>query len=180
MNAAHNEPGSVNMEAIAELESAWDDIDDSIDYEDDGGEDVNNNELSNDESASPDSEVNNEASDSDVQDSFESDSESEDQEGREEVKSEDENSEDKEQSEEVKEEVETLESLKEKIDSGEFSLDINGEDVSLKDLKNDYIGQKEISRRFTELDQKNKSYEADVKVVNEYINEFASRMQNGE
>jgi hypothetical protein len=74
----------------------------------------------------------------------------------------------------------TLESLQEQLEKGEYSLDINGEQVNLKDLKNDYIGQKEISRRFTEYDKKIKSHEADVNEINQYVNTFAEKMKNGD
>jgi len=67
------------------------------------------------------------------------------------------------------------------LEEGSLEVQINDEEsVLLKDLKNDYIGQKEISRRFTEYDQKSKQLDADTTEINEYINEFASKLKDGD
>ena len=67
------------------------------------------------------------------------------------------------------------------IEEGSLEVQIDEEtSVTLKDLKNDYIGQKEISRRFSELDVKNKQMESDVNEINEYINTFASKLRDGD
>jgi hypothetical protein len=57
---------------------------------------------------------------------------------------------------------------------------INGEDhfVELSELGNDYSGQKEIQRRFSEYDRQNKEWKQQVDEVNGYINEFAVKMQD--
>jgi hypothetical protein len=74
----------------------------------------------------------------------------------------------------------TLETLQEQLEKGDYKVNINDEEVSLQDLKNDYIGQKEIKRRFSEYDTKTKSHEQEVKEVNEYINTFAAKMKDGD
>jgi len=66
------------------------------------------------------------------------------------------------------------------IEDGSLEIDIADTKVSLKDLKNDYIGQKEISKRFTEYDIRNKQLEADKSEINEYINTFAGHLKNGD
>lgn len=66
------------------------------------------------------------------------------------------------------------------IEDGSLELEVDGETVTLKDMKNDYIGQKEISRRFSEIDVKSKQMEADTKEINEYINTFAGHLKNGD
>lgn len=66
------------------------------------------------------------------------------------------------------------------IEDGSLEIEVNGETVTLKDMKNDYIGQKEISRRFSEIDVKSKQMEADTKEINEYINTFAGHLKNGD
>lgn len=67
------------------------------------------------------------------------------------------------------------------IEEGSLEIAIDEEtSVTLKDLKNDYIGQKEISRRFSELDVKNKQMEQDVSEINEYINTFAGKLRDGD
>lgn len=76
---------------------------------------------------------------------------------------------------------EKLQSFQEKLDSGELEIQINEEEtVTLKDLKNDYMGQKEIARRFSEYDVKSKQLEKDVQEVEGYINEFASKLKDGD
>jgi len=98
-----------------------------------------------------------------------------------------EESEDSEKSEEPEAEAEEvpvearLDELNQKLESGELEIQIDEEtSVTLKDLKNDYIGQKEISRRFSDLDVKNKQMEKDTEEINGYINEFASRLKDGD
>lgn len=67
------------------------------------------------------------------------------------------------------------------IEEGSLEVAIDEEtSVTLQDLKNDYIGQREISRRFSELDVKNKQMEADVGEINEYINTFAGKLRDGD
>jgi hypothetical protein len=58
---------------------------------------------------------------------------------------------------------------------------IDGEEqfVSLNDLGNDYSGQQAIQKRFTELDRENKQFKQEVDTVNEYVNTFRDRMQEG-
>lgn len=57
---------------------------------------------------------------------------------------------------------------------------INGEEhfVALKELGNDFSGQKEIQRRFTEYDRQNKEWKKQVDEVNSYINQFSVKMQD--
>lgn len=95
--------------------------------------------------------------------------------------------EDVEESEEVEEEVEevdpseSLKSLNEKLENGELEIKLDEEtSVTLKDLKNDYMGRKEIARRFSEYDVKNKQLEKDVQEIETYIGEFASKLKDGD
>ena len=63
------------------------------------------------------------------------------------------------------------------------SLEFTEEDGSkytLQELKNDRIGQKEISKRFTEYDVKSKQLEADTEEINGYINTFSEHLKNGD
>lgn len=57
---------------------------------------------------------------------------------------------------------------------------VDGEDtfVSLKDLGNDFSGQKAIAQRFNEYDRKEKEFEAQMNEVNEYINELGATMRD--
>jgi hypothetical protein len=73
-----------------------------------------------------------------------------------------------------------VDGLDKRIEDGSLELSINDEKVTLKDLKNDYIGQKEISRRFTEYDVKSKQLTADTTEINGYINEFAGKLKSGD
>lgn len=83
--------------------------------------------------------------------------------------------------EEKREPEELLAEVNQKLENGELEIQIDEEtSVTLKDLKNDYIGQKEISKRFTEIDQRNKQLEQDSQEINTYVNEFAEIMRNGD
>jgi hypothetical protein len=95
-----------------------------------------------------------------------------------EVKEESEEDGDKEESSE--DEQEPVSDLSKQIEDGSLEVEIDDEKVTLKDLKNDYIGQKEIARRFTEYDVKNKQLEKDVNEINTYVNEFASILKSGD
>jgi hypothetical protein len=57
---------------------------------------------------------------------------------------------------------------------------VDGEDtfVSLKELGNDYSGQKAISQRFNEYDRKEKEFESQMQEVNDYINELGTTMRD--
>lgn len=94
--------------------------------------------------------------------------------------------EDKEESEEGEKEEssedgqEPVADLSKQIEEGSLEVEIGEDKVTLKDLKNDYIGQKEIARRFTEYDVKNKQLEKDVTEINTYVNEFASILKSGD
>ena len=71
-------------------------------------------------------------------------------------------------------------SLEDSLKDGSYELKIDDADVTIQELKNDYIGQKEISRRFTEYDVKSKKLDADTEEINEYINTFAGHLKNGD
>jgi len=88
--------------------------------------------------------------------------------------------EDKEESTEDSEDEVGVDELNKRIEEGSLELKINDEIVTLKDLKNDYIGQKEIARRFTDYDIKSKKLEADTNEINGYINDFAAVLKNGD
>ena len=75
---------------------------------------------------------------------------------------------------------EVLPELDKQIEDGSLEIKINDDTLTLKDLKNDYIGQKEISKRFTEYDVKSKQLEKDTTEINGYINEFASKLKDGD
>lgn len=119
--------------------------------------------------------------DSGAVDSFEEDDEQDIESSDNEVDNDEPEAEDKEDSEEseAQEEV-SLEEIQKQLEDGSYKLEINGEEVSLQDMKNDYIGQKEVARRFTQLDQERKEYQAEVQEVEQYINEFAAKMQDGD
>lgn len=88
---------------------------------------------------------------------------------------------DSEGDEESPEDEISVDGLNKKIESGELEVQIDEEtQVTLKDLKNDYIGQKEISRRFTDLDREKKQVDTDVEEINGYINDFAGKMREGD
>ena len=74
----------------------------------------------------------------------------------------------------------TLDSVTKELEDGSLEIKVGEEALQLKDLKNDYIGQKEISKRFTEIDIKNKQLEADTSEINEYIDTFASKLRDGD
>jgi hypothetical protein len=59
---------------------------------------------------------------------------------------------------------------------------IDGEEqfVSLEELGNDYSGQQALSKRFTEMDKREKSFASEVSSIEKYIGDFASKMQNGD
>jgi len=74
-----------------------------------------------------------------------------------------------------------VDELNKQLEDGSFKVKINETDsVSLKDLKNSYMGQKEISRRFTEYDVKSKQLDKDTNEINGYVNEFGSKLRNGD
>lgn len=87
---------------------------------------------------------------------------------------------DEEQPEEIPVE-ERLDAINKQIEEGNLEIQIDEETkVTLQDLKNDYIGQKEISRRFSEYDVKNKQLEQDTQEINGYISEFAGKLRDGD
>lgn len=51
-------------------------------------------------------------------------------------------------------------------------------EVSLQDLLNNYSGKVAYDKKFSEIDQKNKTYQQELDVVNKYINEFAEISKN--
>lgn len=57
---------------------------------------------------------------------------------------------------------------------------IDGEEqfVSLKELGNDFSGQKAIAQRFNEFDRKEKEFDAQMQEVNDYINELGATMRD--
>jgi hypothetical protein len=57
---------------------------------------------------------------------------------------------------------------------------VDGEEtfVSLKDLGNDFSGQKAISQRFNEYDRKEKEFNAQMEEVNDYINDLGATMRD--
>lgn len=169
----------MNYEAINELDTAWDVLEDQVDFPDTGVENDNSSEVSNDESNLEIVEDSNDSDELVPQESSEVDDEGDKEEEQPSSEDEENKEEDKEDGE--PEEVElTLESLKEQIEKGEYSLDIDGEKVTINDLKNNFHGMKEVDRRFTELDTEKKTFQQDVEEVNGYINEFANRMQDGD
>jgi len=106
----------------------------------------------------------------------------------EETKEPKEESEDSEQSKEQdSEEVEEapveerLDAINKQLEDGSLEVKIDeNTSATLQELKNDFIGQKEISRRFSDLDVKNKQLEADTNEINGYINEFAGKLRDGD
>ena len=100
----------------------------------------------------------------------------------EESESDDEDTEDKEEesTEDGDKDEVGVDDINKKLEDGSLEVKINDETVTLKDLKNDYIGQKEIARRFTEYDVKSKQLEADTTEINGYINEFAGKLKSGD
>ena len=74
----------------------------------------------------------------------------------------------------------TLDSVTKELEDGSLEVKIGEESLQLKDLKNDFIGQKEISKRFTEIDVKSKQLDADTSEINEYIDTFAAKLKDGD
>ena len=64
----------------------------------------------------------------------------------------------------------------------EFEVTIDGEiqSVSLQDLKNDYSGRTAVAQRFTELDKDKKEFYNEKSKVEAYINEFSSKIKDGD
>lgn len=162
-------------------------VGEAVDWDNDIDESPIEMEDSNEEIEMEDS--SSEGEDSSVSDELSGDSEVESDESDNDLSAESEqpeseaDSEDAEEGEEVEaSEVEeiSLESLQKQLEEGTYSLDIDGEQVSLQDIKNDYIGQKEVARRFTDLDKERKEYQSEVGEVEAYIGEFANKMQNGD
>jgi hypothetical protein len=117
--------------------------------------------------------------------SDESESGEEGEDGSEEEIEESESKEDKVEEGESKEEPsedeqEPTVELSKQIEDGSLEVEIGEEKVALKELKNSYMGQKEIARRFTEYDIKSKQLEADTNEINGYVNEFASILKSGD
>jgi hypothetical protein len=145
-------------------------------------------EMEMDESVEESEEVEEPGQESDEQqeedEGQESESEEEDSQ-EEEGESEDSESEDEQEETDGSEESEgesedTSVELAKAIEDGSLEIDINGEKATLKDLKNDYIGQKEISRRFSELDVEKKQNEADKEEISGYIRQFATHLRDGD
>lgn len=77
-------------------------------------------------------------------------------------------------------EEETLD-LSKAIEEGSLEIKLSEEEsVTLQDLKNSHVGQKEIAQRFTEYDVKSKQLEKDTEEINGYINTFAEHLKNGD
>jgi hypothetical protein len=87
---------------------------------------------------------------------------------------------DSENDESTEDEQEPTVELSKQIEDGSLEVEIGEEKVALKELKNSYMGQKEIARRFTEYDIKSKQLEADTNEINGYVNEFASILKSGD
>ena len=109
----------------------------------------------------------------------------EDEDGSEDSESEDSEKEDNSESEQDEpgtegQDEKPLPELAERVEDGSLEIEMGDEKISLKELKNGYTGQKEISRRFTELDVKSKQQAADTAEINEYINTFAGHLKNGD
>lgn len=135
--------------------------------------DEGNDESTEEESSEEPKEEENEAIDSET-DEVSGDEEEE----KEDPEAKDEESQD--ESEDGDQDESGVDDVNKQIEDGSLELKIDDETVTLKDLKNDYIGQKEIARRFTEYDVKNKQLEADTTEINGYINEFASKLKDGD
>lgn len=85
-------------------------------------------------------------------------------------------------SKEVESKESSLESLQSQIDSGELSLSISvdgkKEEVSIQELKNNYSGKVHYDKKFTELDNERKAYEADYKKISVPVASFAEKVRN--
>lgn len=157
---------------------AFDEINESLDSEDSG--DSGDSPDSSDESSAEDVESSIGEDEVDAPESNEEEAE-DDKEGKEESG---EDSEDKEADEEVEEEVDyqaRMDELNQKLEDGSLEIKIDEEQsATIQELKNDFIGQREISKRFSEIDVEKKAHQADVEEVNTYINTFADHMRNGD
>jgi len=58
------------------------------------------------------------------------------------------------------------------------TIDGKEEFVPLKELGNDYSGQKAIQKRFSEVDKERKSLQAEVDSINKYVAELGNTMKN--
>jgi hypothetical protein len=124
---------------------------------------------------SENAEDNSDIVDEDLEDDVEEDSEDS-------VEEEKEESEESEESEEQELSPEdSLKELNEKLENGDLEIKLNEEDsVTIKELKNSYMGQKEIARRFSEFDVKSKQLEKDTQEIEGYIDTFASKLKDGD
>lgn len=78
------------------------------------------------------------------------------------------------------EEEKSEEEVKE-TSSDVYKVTVNGkeEEVTLQDLKDGYSGQKEVQRRFSELDKERKEWQDEKSLVEGYIGDFRQRMESG-
>lgn len=164
------------------VDMTWDNIEDTAPTMEEG---VSNESIDSDDdwdsisASSEDSEVSDESSD---ESASEADGavETEPVEDREASK---ESAEDESESDSAQ--VEIPEAFKEMglvSENGELGkmVKVDGEEVfvSLKDLGNDYSGQKAIAQRFNEYDRKEKEFNAQMNEVNDYINELGATMRD--
>lgn len=70
--------------------------------------------------------------------------------------------------------------LVEAIESGTLEIELGENTVTLKDLKDDFIGRQEVARRFSDLDVQRKAHDRDVEEIETYINDFAGLMRKGD
>lgn len=184
----YNEVDAMSFDAgnsTANMDADWDTVEDTVDFpveesSEDSGEDGAevNSELSedNNENEENSSELGEETSLEDAEESTEANEENE------EVKDEKGEEEEKEEGEESEESEESVsyEDYKKSIEEGTYSEEIDGEEVSLQDMRNSFKGHKEVDKRFTELDNSKKEYQQELDSVNSYINEFSNKMQSGD
>lgn len=87
-----------------------------------------------------------------------------------------------EKSEDAEEDISDLEKIgltKQGDEVGKI-IKVDGEEqfVSLKELGNDFSGQKAIQKRFSEFDRKEKEFKAELNSINEYVAELGNTMKN--
>lgn len=156
----------------------FDEVDQGDSQEDSGDSEVDSDPVdeSSDESVGENAEQDDEVV---VEDDAEESDQEEAEESEEGEEEQSEESEESEEGEEVSLEA-RLDELSKSLEDGSYKVEIDGEEYTLQDLKNDRIGQKEISRRFTEIDIEKKQLAADTEEINGYINEFAGKLRDGD
>jgi hypothetical protein len=70
--------------------------------------------------------------------------------------------------------------LKDMADDTKIMAKVDGElqEISIKEFKNGISGEKALAQRFTEFDNKEKSFDAQMKEVNDYVNDLGDTMRN--